>query len=197
VLEEAGIEARFVGGCVRDAFLGIEAEDYDVAANGDIESIVSALEIQRIRCNKSGIRFWSTSAVVNNVQFQITSLRTDHSGEGRYCRIERTSSFEEDARRRDFTINAIYVDKQANVYDYFGGIDDIKSRDVKFIGDPKTRIQEDYIRIFRYYRMCEKLGCPPTRYQDIIKEEIKKIRNIKAARIQKEISKLEHYKLNL
>ena len=102
--------------------------------------------------SETGIKYGTITALINDFKFEITSLRKDLSTDGRHAKVEFTSNWEQDAQRRDFTINAIYSDISGEVYDPLNGIEDLKNGIIKFIGDPNQRIQEDYLRILRYLR---------------------------------------------
>ncbi|MDR2598561.1 MAG: CCA tRNA nucleotidyltransferase [Holosporales bacterium] len=187
VLEDHGFEARFVGGCVRDALLGITTDDLDLAVNADIESVKKLLEANGNRCLDTGLKYGSITVFVGDKKFEITSLRIDKECFGRACTVIGTSNFEEDAKRRDFTINAIYATRSGEIFDYFSGIKDLRNKCVRFIGDPNERIREDALRIFRYYRMCTKFGDLSNQYHEIIKNRADDVLKISIERIQKEI----------
>jgi tRNA nucleotidyltransferase/poly(A) polymerase len=187
IFEKNGIEARFVGGCVRDAILNLKTDDLDLAVNVNILNIKRILEQNGIKCFDTGLKYGSITAIVHNRKFEITSLRTDLKCFGRDCEISCSTSFEEDAKRRDFTINALYLSKSGELFDYFGGVEDLKNRVIKFIGNPHDRIKEDYLRIFRYYRFCSKLGDLSNKYHDVIRSEIQGIKILSIERIQKEL----------
>ena len=190
ILKKNQIEARFVGGCVRDAILGIKTDDFDIAVNCDILKVCDILEAHEIKCIKTGIKYGSITVFVDHLKFELTTLRKDEKCFGRQCEISKISSFQEDASRRDFTINALYVSIDGELFDYFNGIDDLKNKKVSFIGDPSKRISEDYLRIFRYYRFCAKLGDLSDSYHNVIKNESKNICKLSIERIQKEIFKI-------
>jgi tRNA nucleotidyltransferase/poly(A) polymerase len=188
VLESNGMEARFVGGCIRDAILGIRTEDFDVAVNGSISKIIRVLQESNIRCIPLDAKYGSVVVIMDDIKYEITSLRKDKNCRGRHCDVAPVSSFEEDAGRRDFTMNAIYVAKNGGIYDYFDGIEDLKKREVIFIGKPEDRIEEDYLRIFRYYRFCADLGDLSDRYAKIIKKAALNIpKKLSIERVQKEM----------
>jgi poly(A) polymerase len=186
-LENRGIEARFVGGCVRDGLLGITSDDLDLAVNADIESVKNLLKANGNKCLDTGLKYGSITVFVDHRKFEITSLRIDKECFGRACTVIGTSNFEEDAKRRDFTMNAIYATRSGKVFDYFGGIEDLRDKCVKFIGDPNERIREDALRIFRYYRICSRFGDLRNQYHEIIKNRVDDILNISIERIQKEL----------
>ena len=148
----AGFEIRFVGGCVRDAILGVAAKDVDFCTNAMPE------EMRRI-ANDNGFKFLPTgldhgtaTIVVKGEPFEVTTLRVDAETDGRHATVVFTRSFEVDAERRDLTINAMSMDFNGMIYDYFGGREDLKDKVVRFVGVPELRIQEDYLRILRYFR---------------------------------------------
>ena len=190
IFDKNHLEARFVGGCVRDGLCGLQTDDFDVAINCEINKLCNILGNAGLRVIKTGIKFSSITVIINNRQYQITSLREDFSCDGRHCVVGATADFKQDAKRRDFTINALYIDQYGNLFDYFGGQKDLKNHVVRFIGNPETRIQEDYLRIFRYYRFCAKYGDFSNRYRDIIKSLSNNISKLSIERIQAEIIKL-------
>ncbi len=157
---QAGFLLRFVGGCVRDAILPRAAGEFELDAASDArpEQIISLLNNAGIKSVPVGIEHGTVLAVIGDKTFEITTLRRDVATDGRHAEVEFTSSWEEDARRRDFTINALYIDMDGFVYDYVGGIADCQSRIVRFIGNADARIKEDYLRILRYFRFVASIG---------------------------------------
>jgi len=143
---------KLVGGCVRKLITEEKIDDMDIAINIEPEKIKKVLVEQKIKFVETGIKYGTITALINDFKFEITSLRKDLSTDGRHAKVEFTSNWEQDAQRRDFTINAIYSDISGEVYDPLNGIEDLKNGIIKFIGDPNRRIQEDYLRILRYLR---------------------------------------------
>ena len=190
IFNKYNIEARFVGGCVRDALCDLVTDDFDIAINFDIVKLCNILNDNNINVIKTGIRFSSITVMMNSIKYEITSLRKDINCSGRYCDTENTSSFEIDSKRRDFTINALYVSQYGEIFDYNNGFEDLKNNTIKFIGDPKTRIEEDFLRIFRYYRFCTKYNDYSNRYSEIIKYESANINKLSIERVQKELFKI-------
>lgn len=182
-----GIQARFVGGCVRDGLLGLQTDDFDIAVNAPILDLVKILETSNVKCILSGVKYGSIMVILGNRKFDITSLRCDANCLGRACDIDFTDSFAEDAKRRDFTINALYVSENGELFDYFGGVDDLTHKRIIFIGDPFARISEDHLRILRYYRFCAKVGDKSYRYADILHNNAYLLKNLSIERIQKEV----------
>ena len=151
LIKEKG-QARFVGGIVRDLICGREVFDVDIATDilpDKVESIVLSENIKSISIGKN---FGTITALINNHKIEITTLRKDLSCDGRHALVEYTDNWIEDAQRRDFTVNAMSADLDGNIYDYFGGIEDLKQRKIKFIGNAKDRVKEDFLRILRFFR---------------------------------------------
>ena len=153
-LNEIGKESkvRFVGGCVRKAICGENIDDIDLATSLEPDEVKKKLHKEDIKVIDTGISHGTITVILNKKKFEITTLRKDISTDGRHANVEFTSNWEQDASRRDFTINAIYVDKDGRIFDPLNGISDLQSGKIKFIGFPEERIQEDYLRILRYFR---------------------------------------------
>lgn len=151
--------ARFVGGAVRDFLLGEHPGDLDLATTLPPGEVIASLETAGIKAVPTGIDHGTITAVSSNTVVEVTTLRSDVSTDGRRATVAFTSDWKRDASRRDFTINAIYADPfTGELFDYFGGIDDLKSRTVRFIGEPLQRIAEDHLRILRYFRFHARYG---------------------------------------
>ncbi len=145
-------EARFVGGCVRNALLGAPVTDIDIATPLTPEFVTSRLEERGIKTVPTGWAHGTVTGVANGKPFEVTTLRRDVETDGRHAVVAFTSDWAEDARRRDFTMNALYADAAGEVLDTVGGVDDLKAGRVRFVGDAVTRIREDYLRILRLFR---------------------------------------------
>ena len=143
---------RFVGGCVRKALCGDEVDDLDLATSLEPAEAKRRLTKEDIKVIDSGISHGTITAILNNKKFEITTLRKDISTDGRHAEVEFTSNWENDASRRDFTINAIYSDLEGRIFDPLNGVSDLQNGVIKFIGSPEGRIKEDYLRILRYFR---------------------------------------------
>lgn len=152
-----GVEGRVVGGAVRNLILGLPIHDIDIAVAASPEVVMSILENQA-KVVPTGLKHGTVTAVFPENIFQITSLRSDTETFGRHANVSYHESFEEDAARRDFTINALYMDRFANIYDYFNGVEDLHQGIIRFIGTPQTRIKEDHLRVLRYFRMLAYFG---------------------------------------
>ena len=150
---------RYVGGAVRDDLLGLDVSDIDLATRLRPEAVVERLEKARIKAVPTGIEHGTVTAVSDGQPAEITSLRRDVSTDGRRATVAFTEDWKEDAARRDFTINALSADpRTGEIYDYFGGLEDIERRRVRFIGDPEERIAEDHLRILRFFRFHARFG---------------------------------------
>jgi poly(A) polymerase len=152
-------DTRYVGGCVRDTLLGIEASDVDLATRLKPEEVMERLRNARIKAVPTGIAHGTVTAVPQGGPVEVTTLRRDVSTDGRRATIAYTNDWREDAARRDFTINALSANPETlTVYDYFGGEADLAARRVCFIGDALTRIAEDHLRILRFFRFHARFG---------------------------------------
>ncbi|HEX5237023.1 MAG TPA: CCA tRNA nucleotidyltransferase [Sphingomicrobium sp.] len=150
---------RYVGGAVRDDLLDLPVSDVDLATRLEPDEVVRRLEAARIKAVPTGIDHGTVTAVSDGHPYEVTTLRRDVSTDGRRATVAFTSDWEEDAARRDFTINALSADpRTGEVFDYFGGLDDLADRYVRFIGDPLKRIAEDHLRILRYFRFHARFG---------------------------------------
>lgn len=150
---------RWVGGAVRDTLLGHAVRDVDAATPLQPEEVIKRLGKARIRTVPTGIAHGTITALLPEGNVEITTLRRDVSTDGRRATVQFTDNWQEDAARRDFTINALYADPQTlKIFDYFGGQEDLAARRVRFIGDARERIREDHLRILRYFRFQARFG---------------------------------------
>ena len=150
---------RFVGGAVRDELLGLPVADIDLATPFRPDEVVRRLEKARIKAVPTGIAHGTITAVADGQPFEVTTLRSDVSTDGRRATVAFSDDWRADAERRDFTLNALYADPlTGEISDYFGGLDDLKARRVRFIGDPLQRIAEDHLRILRFFRFHARFG---------------------------------------
>jgi len=153
LLRANGGNARIIGGAVRDALLDRPSSDIDIATDLLPQQIFDILLPAGIQVIPTGIKFGTVTALLYEEKFEITTLRKDIKCTGRYAEVDFTNNFMEDAARRDFTINALsYCPLEHKIYDYFTGIEDLKNREVRFIGEAEQRIKEDFLRILRFFR---------------------------------------------
>jgi len=149
---EAGHEARVVGGAVRDALRGRPVSDIDLAVNVPPETMCAVLKAAGMKVVPTGLDHGTVTVVVDHKSFEITSLRRDIETDGRHAKVTYTENWRDDAARRDFTFNALYVDAKGHIYDYFQGREDLAQGRVHFIGNAAQRIREDVLRILRFFR---------------------------------------------
>jgi poly(A) polymerase len=152
VLGYPGVDVRFVGGCVRDSLISRPLGDIDLGTPETPDAVTARLERGGLKAIPTGLDHGTVTAVIGPRRFEITTLRRDTSCDGRHAAVEFTTDWKEDARRRDFTINAMSVTPDGAVSDYFGGAVDLKAGIVRFVGAPADRIKEDYLRILRLFR---------------------------------------------
>jgi poly(A) polymerase len=152
VLDRDGEEARVVGGAVRNALLGEPVSEIDVATTAVPQEVMRRAAAAGFKPVPTGVDHGTVTVVIDGTPFEVTALREDVETFGRHARVAFGRSWQHDAERRDFTMNALYAARDGTVHDYVGGLDDLKARRVRFIGDPARRIEEDYLRILRFFR---------------------------------------------
>ena len=151
-LESTGAQVRFVGGCVRDALLGRPVQDIDIATDAVPDKVIQALEDASIKVVPTGLSHGTVTAVAGSRPFEVTTLRRDEETDGRRATVAFTDNWEEDAARRDFTMNAMSLSRDGELFDPFGGESDLRAGHVRFVGPPEDRIREDVLRILRFFR---------------------------------------------
>ena len=160
IFNRGGYEIRVVGGAVRDLALDKEPKDIDLATDATPTEMQKMFDSAGVRHIPTGIEHGTITAVINGEEFEITTLRADVETDGRRAEVEFVKSWEEDAKRRDLTYNAMSMDFEGNLYDYHGGMDDLQDKVTRFVGDPEERIKEDYLRTLRYFRFQGRLDTP-------------------------------------
>jgi poly(A) polymerase len=158
LLNGGGEEARVVGGAVRNALLGIPVNDVDIATTAVPEEVVKRAKAAGIKSVPTGIEHGTVTLVLDGQPFEITTLREDTETFGRKAKVSFGRDWVGDAHRRDFTINALSAGPDGLVHDYVGGLEDLAARRVRFIGEPDQRIEEDYLRILRFFRFHAAFG---------------------------------------
>ena len=195
------VAARFVGGCVRKHLSNEKIDDIDIATILTTDQIKEKFRDTDLKVIDTGIKHGTVTIVLNEHKVELTTLRKDVKTDGRHAEIEYTDDWKKDSERRDFTINAIYLDINGNIFDPQMGTIDLKNRNVKFIGNPQKRIEEDYLRIIRFIRFkimyettVELSTC------DDIKQNLDGIKKISKERILIELLKIldlkNFYKIN-
>ena len=161
VLDRDGEEARAVGGAVRNALIALPVEEIDVATTALPEEVVRRVAAAGFKPVPTGIEHGTVTVVIDGKPFEVTTLRRDVETFGRRARVAFTDDWAEDAARRDFTINAMFLAVDGRLFDPFGGLTDIKAGRVRFVGEARARIEEDVLRLLRYFRFFAHFDRPP------------------------------------
>jgi tRNA nucleotidyltransferase/poly(A) polymerase len=184
--------AMFVGGCVRNFLANEEIDDIDIATIFSPEEIKEKFKDSEFKIIETGVEHGSLTIILNSSKFEITTLREDTKTDGRHAEVSFIANWKEDSCRRDFTINAIYMDKKGKIYDPQNGREDLKNKCVRFIGEPSARIEEDYLRIIRFIRFSihydSKQSDP--KIIEAIKLNLSGINNLSKERILNELYKI-------
>lgn len=191
-LLDNGGDARFVGGCVRDAILKRPVRDIDIATPLTPDQVVARLTQAGIRVVETGLAHGTVTAIIDHQGIEITTLRRDVETNGRHALVAYSESWVEDAGRRDFTINALSCSIDRQIYDPFDGLLDLADGRVRFIGAARNRIQEDYLRILRFFRFYATLGRPPIdrRALAACRQFAANLQGLSAERVQSELFKI-------
>ena len=189
----AGFEVRFVGGCVRDILLGVEPKDVDFCTDATPDEMKDLAKAAGFSFVPTGVQHGTATLVVDGEPFEVTTLRVDVETDGRHAEVEFTRSFEVDAERRDLTFNAMSMDKDGKLYDYFSGQTDLKNKVVRFVGDARKRVDEDYLRILRYFRFAARFNAamdPTTLAVFSEPEVLNGLNKVSVERFWQELSKM-------
>lgn len=198
-LEKRGYETRIVGGVVRDLLQNKIAKDIDLSTTATPKEIKDVFESEKIKCIETGLQHGTLTAHINGQNYEVTTLRKDVLTDGRHAQVEFVTDWKLDAERRDLTINAMSMNiHTSELYDYFDGYNDLMNRKVKFVGDTRKRIKEDYLRILRYFRFLGRISnesdIKNLNINDdilkIIKEESCNLKNISVERIWSELKRI-------
>lgn len=188
-----GGAVRFVGGAVRDTLLGLAVTDVDLATPLLPPDVMARLERAGIKAVPTGIAHGTITAVAHGKPYEVTTLRRDVATDGRRATVAFSDDWQADAARRDFTINALYADPATGaVFDWFDGLDDLAARRVQFIGDAGTRIDEDHLRMLRYFRFLARFGdgAGNAGTLAVIADRAPKLRSLSRERVAEELMKL-------
>lgn len=192
--QEHGFDIRIVGGAVRDILLGIQPKDVDLGTNATPTEMIELFQNYKIHYIETGLQHGTLTAHVNKRDFEVTTLRIDTETDGRHAKVQFTHDWKLDAERRDLTFNAMSMGLDGSLYDYFGGRKDLFERRVRFVGDPRLRIQEDYLRILRYFRFYGRIALEADNHNqttlNVIQECSDGLRKIAVERIWMEVSKI-------
>lgn len=188
---DESFNCRAAGGWVRDQLLNKVSQDIDLATDATPEQIQQVARKQRWKSVPTGIDHGTVTIVFGGRHFEVTSLREDVSTDGRHAIVSFGTSFRADAERRDFTVNALYCDLHGQLYDYVGGLRDLATRTLRFVGDPEQRIREDYLRGLRFFRFLAQLDfMPDTNSLDAIAANTEGFPKLSRERITQELKKL-------
>ena len=189
------VTARFVGGCVRKHLINDKVDDIDIATILSTKEIEEKFKDTNFKVIKTGITHGTVTLVSKKLKLELTTLRKDVVTDGRHAEVEYISDWQLDSERRDFTINAIYLDINGNIFDPQMGTVDLKNNNVKFIGDPQKRIEEDYLRIIRFirFKIMYNSKVEPTT-NDAVKQNLNGIKKISKERILTELYKILNLK---
>ncbi|KAF8796536.1 CCA tRNA nucleotidyltransferase 1 like protein [Argiope bruennichi] len=176
LFKKYGYGLRMAGGAVRDLLMDKQPEDIDFATTATPDEMKKIFQAEGIRMlHRKGEAHGTVTIRLNDKQnFEITTLRVDMTTDGRHAEVKFTTDWELDAGRRDLTINAMFLDLEGNLYDYFNGKEDLEKKQVRFVGDPDYRIQEDYLRILRYFRFYGRIAVHPDNHDSQTLEAIRK-----------------------
>ncbi len=191
-LSAEGAEARFVGGCVRDALAGRQVQDVDIATRLPPEEVMRLLAAAGLKAVPTGIEHETVTAVAGGKPFEITTLRVDVETDGRRAKVAFTDDWTADAARRDFTFNALSCAPDGTLYDPFGGELDLTAGRVRFVGEARTRIEEDYLRLLRFFRFQAHFGkAPPDPQAVAIATELApELKRLSGERVRHELLRL-------
>ncbi|PIE02016.1 MAG: hypothetical protein CSA81_09150 [Acidobacteria bacterium] len=191
LLCDSGFETRFAGGCVRDELLGLVPRDYDLATTALPETVARILKPMGMKVIPTGVSHGTVTVVHEGIPTEVTTLRRDIRCDGRRAVVAFSTSFEEDAHRRDFTINALFKSMTGKIYDYVNGVRDLQNKNLLFVGRASRRIQEDSLRIIRYFRFISRYGWTFHQpYRDIFIKSRKRLTILSKERIKSEFDEL-------
>jgi poly(A) polymerase len=157
-IEAGGHQARAVGGVVRNGLMGLPITDIDIATTALPQDVMQLARAVDLGVAETGLQHGTVTVIADHHPFEVTTLRRDVESHGRHATVAFTDDWAEDARRRDFTMNALYCDREGRVHDPLGGYADLLARRVRFIGEATDRIREDYLRILRFFRFTAQYG---------------------------------------
>jgi poly(A) polymerase len=191
-LTARGETVRFVGGCVRDALLAKPVGDIDIATPDPPGTVIALIEAAGLKAVPTGVAHGTVTAVAGGRPFEVTTLRRDVETDGRHARVAFIDDWVEDAARRDFTFNAMFLDLDGTLYDPFAGRADLEAGRVRFVGSASRRIEEDVLRLLRYFRFFAWYGRPPADTEALAacRELAPRLEGLSGERVQRELFKL-------
>jgi poly(A) polymerase len=192
MLAAGGHAARAVGGAVRNSLLGVPVDDIDIATTAEPEVVMQLAAAAGLRVVGTGLAHGTVTVISAETHYEVTTLREDVATYGRHADVAFTADWRADASRRDFTINALYCEADGTLFDPLGGLADLEARRVRFIGNPHSRIKEDYLRILRFFRFFAQYGAGEPEVPDLLAciQERRGLRQLSRERIRQELVKL-------
>ncbi|MBY3594647.1 CCA tRNA nucleotidyltransferase [Rhizobium bangladeshense] len=192
LLNDDGGEGRVVGGAVRNSLMGLPVSDIDIATTLTPEIVMERAAVAGVKAVPTGLQHGTVTLVVDGKPFEVTTLRTDVETDGRRAKVAFSTDWKADAERRDLTINALYADANGEVVDLVGGLADIETRNIRFIGDAARRIAEDHLRILRFFRFFAYYGSgrPDAEGLKACAAARAKLKTLSAERVWSELRKL-------
>ncbi len=187
-----GHQIRVVGGYVRDILRGAAPKDLDLATTALPDQVMAMCDHRGIPyvMTGGGMKHGTVGVIIDHEMYEVTTLRIDRETDGRHAEVEFTTDWRQDAERRDFTINAMSMELDGTLHDYFGGRAHLKDRRIVFVGDAGARIREDYLRILRYFRFCGRIGDKAESYDSVIRATAPGLVQISGERIWQEMAKI-------
>jgi tRNA nucleotidyltransferase (CCA-adding enzyme) len=189
IFESNNYSIKLVGGCVRDLFMKNTPKDFDFATNALPNQVIELANKNNIHVIPTGLQHGTVTWVIDNIPYEITTLRVDNDCDGRHANVSFTEDWQVDAERRDFTFNAMSMDKDGNIFDYFNGCEDLKNGVIRFVGDTDKRIKEDYLRILRAFRFAARYNFKIID-KEIIAANVSGLKKISKERIWSEFVKI-------
>jgi tRNA nucleotidyltransferase (CCA-adding enzyme) len=190
--KNAGFEIRIVGGAVRDLVQGKDPKDIDMATDARPEQMMKLLDSVGIRHEPTGLQHGTITAIIDGEPIEITTLRIDTNQDGRHADVEFTNDWRKDAERRDLTFNAMSMEMNGTLHDYFGGVQDLENNVAKFVGNADMRLKEDYLRILRFFRFQGRLNAPTwdKDTMDAVRRNASGLEGVSGERIWMEMEKI-------
>ena len=194
IFEGADHNAYLVGGCIRNSILNIPVTDIDISTDATPQQTVDLFNRENFKVAPTGFSHGTVTVISENIPYQITTMRSDQNTDGRHADVVFSDDIKKDAERRDFTINALYADSTGKIINPIGGLEDFNPLAIKFIGDPNNRIQEDYLRILRFFRFHAQFSELVTQFDKVALDAIKKnqdgLKKLSKERIWSELKKI-------
>jgi len=194
IFEGADHNAYLVGGCIRNSILNIPVTDIDISTDATPQQTLDLFNRENFKVAPTGFSHGTVTVISEGIPYQITTMRSDQNTDGRHADVVFSDDIKKDAERRDFTINALYADSTGKIINPIGGLEDFNPLAIKFIGDPNNRIQEDYLRILRFFRFHAQFSELVTQFDKVALDAIKKnqdgLKKLSKERIWSELKKI-------